>query len=243
MGKIKEIINGLDQSKETEKEIAEQLKILSSLGSSKVDIFRGEIELSLKDGKTMDDLKVPITKVLGSYEEYRAYTQRSQEDLLKDVVESIRIMFSGEKNDILDGIGRLITKGLSIILGAGSGEELQRKEYYVVVEYPAIIRYDIAMWTRNISVKALQSRAQNIVACVVYKSAVDVTQLDFNTFLGCYSNVLSEAFGSDRTNIKEMISEAAEVFGLFKQQEGTKASAFEQIERLTDYVITSHTAS
>ncbi len=243
MGKIKEIINGLDQSNETEKEIAEQLKILSSLGSSKVDIFRGEIEMSLKDGKTVDDLKVPITKVLGSYEEYRAYTQRSQEDLLKDVVESIQIMFSGGKNDILNGVGGLITKGLSIILGAGSGEELQRKEYYVVVEYPAIIRYDLAMWTRNISVKALQSRAQNVIACVVYKSAVDVTQLDFNTFLGCYSNVLSEAFGSDRSNIKEMISEAAEVFGLFKKQEGTRASAAEQIERLTDYVITSHTAS
>lgn len=237
MGKIKEIINGLDQSKETEKEIGEQLKILSSLGSSKVDIFRGEIELSLKDGKTTDDLKVPITKVLGSYEEYRAYTNRTQDELMKNVVDSIRIMFSGEKNDILNGIGGLITKGLSVILGAGSGEEMQRKEYYVVVEYPAIIRYDIAMWTRNISVKALQERAQNIIACVAYKSAVDVTQLDFNTFLGCYSNVLSEAFGSDRSNIKEMISEAAEVFGLFKNQEGTRASAEKQIDRLTDYVI------
>lgn len=237
MGKIKEIINGLDQSKDTEKEIAEQLKILTSLGESKVEIFRGEIEMSLKDGKTIDDLKVPITKVLGSFEEYRAYTKRTQEDLMNDVMESIQIMFSGNGHDITKGIGSLITKGLSVILGAGSGEEMVKKEYYVLVEYPAIIRYDIAMWSRNISVKSLQSRAENVLACVAYKSAVDVTQLDFNTFLGCYSNVLSEAFGSDRANIKQMINEAAEVFGLFKQQEGTRANALEQLERLTDYVI------
>ncbi len=237
MGKIKEIINGLDQSKDTEKEIAEQLKILTSLGESKVEIFRGEIEMSLKDGKTIDDLKVPITKVLGSFEEYRAYTKRTQDDLMNDVMESIQIMFSGNGHDITKGIGSLITKGLSVILGAGSGEEMVKKEYYVLVEYPAIIRYDIAMWSRNISVKSLQSRAENVLACVAYKSAVDVTQLDFNTFLGCYSNVLSEAFGSDRANIKQMINEAAEVFGLFKQQEGTRANALEQLERLTDYVI------
>ncbi len=237
MGKIKEIINGLDQSKDTEKEIAEQLKILTSLGESKVEIFRGEIEMSLKDGKTIDDLKVPITKVLGSFEEYRAYTKRAQDDLMNDVMESIQIMFSGNGHDITKGIGSLITKGLSVILGAGSGEEMVKKEYYVLVEYPAIIRYDIAMWSRNISVKSLQSRAENVLACVAYKSAVDVTQLDFNTFLGCYSNVLSEAFGSDRANIKQMINEAAEVFGLFKQQEGTRANALEQLERLTDYVI------
>lgn len=243
MGKIKEIINGLDQSKDTEKEIAEQLKILTSLGESKVEIFRGEIEMSLKDGKTIDDLKVPITKVLGSFEEYRAYTKRSQEDLMNNVMESIQIMFSGDSRDITKGIGSLITKGLSVILGAGSGEEMVKKEYYVLVEYPAIIRYDIAMWSRNISVKSIQSRAENVLACVAYKSAVDVTQLDFNTFLGCYSNVLSEAFGSDRANIKQMIGEAAEVFGLFKKQEGTRANAIEQLERLTDYVIDSRKKS
>lgn len=237
MGKLKEMINGVDQSKETEKEIGEQLKVLASLGETKVQIFRSEIEASLKDGKTVDDLKVPITKVLGSYEEYRAYTKREQEDLLKDVSESIQIMFSGNKNDITNGIASLLTKGLSIILGAGSGEEMMRKEYYIVVEYPAIIRYDVAMWTRNITVKSVQDRANNILACVAYKSAVDVTKLDFNTFLGCYASVLREAFGDKKADIKNMIREAGEVFGMFQQGGVRSKSEEREIGLYADQVI------
>lgn len=229
MGKLREMISSVDQSKETEKEIGEQLKILTSLGESKVTIFRGEIEASLKDGKTTDDLKVPITKVLGTYEEYRAYTKRSQEDLAKDVISSFKTMFNGG-TQIADGIGSLISKSLSVLLGAGSGEELMKKEYFVIVEYPAIIRYDVAMWTRNITVKSLQERAENIIACVAYKSAVDVTKLDFNTFLGCYANVLQESFGSDKDNIKKMIQESAEVYGLFQKSSNRALSQREQEE-------------
>ena len=229
MGKLREMISSVDQSKETEKEIGEQLKILTSLGESKVTIFRGEIEASLKDGKTTDDLKVPITKVLGTYEEYRAYTKRSQEDLAKDVISTFKTMFNGG-TQIADGIGSLISKSLSVLLGAGSGEELMKKEYFVIVEYPAIIRYDVAMWTRNITVKSLQERAENIIACVAYKSAVDVTKLDFNTFLGCYANVLQESFGSDKDNIKKMIQESAEVYGLFQKSSNRALSQREQEE-------------
>ncbi|MCM1049873.1 MAG: hypothetical protein NC433_15770 [Clostridiales bacterium] len=234
MGKIRELINGVDQSKETEREIGEQLKILASLGESKATIFKSEIETSLKDGKTTDDLKVPITKVLASYEDYRAYTKRSQEDLMKDVVNSFKTMFSGGTK-IADGIGSLITKSLSILLGAGYGEELMKKEYFVIVEYPAIVRYDVSMWVRNISVKSLQERAEDVIACVAYKSAVDVTKLDFNTFLGCYATVLQESFGTDKENIKIMIQEAAEVYGLFQTGGGTKSLSQSEQEALEKY--------
>ncbi|MDE6750255.1 MAG: hypothetical protein K2K21_14520 [Lachnospiraceae bacterium] len=233
MGKLREMIRGVDQSNETEKEIGEQLKILTSLGESKVTIFRGEIEASLKDGKTTDDLKVPITKVLGSYEEYRAYTKRSQEDLARDVISSFKTMFNGG-SQIADGIGSLVSKSLSVLLGAGSGEEMMKKEYFILVEYPAIIRYDVALWTRNITVKSLQERAENVIACVAYKSAVDVTKLDFNTFLGCYANVLQESFGTDRDNIQKMIRESAEVYGMF-QKSGNRALSQREQEELEVY--------
>ena len=172
---------------------------------------------------------MPITKVLGTYEEYRAYTKRNQEDLVNNVIASFKTMFNGG-TQIADGIGSLISKSLSVLLGAGSGEELMKKEYFVIVEYPAIIRYDVAMWTRNITVKSLQERAENIIACVAYKSAVDVTKLDFNTFLGCYANVLQESFGSDKDNIKKMIQESAEVYGLFQKSSNRALSQREQEE-------------
>ena len=236
MGKLKDMINGIDQSKDTEREIGEQLKVLTALGETKVEIFKAEIEASLKDGKTMDDLKVPITKVLGSFEEYRAYTTRTQEKLMEDVSESITTMFGGGVNNIVSGVSSLVTKGLNVILGAGSGEEMMKKEYYIVVEYPAIIRYDIAMWTRNVSVRSLQERMNNIIACVAYKSAVDVTKLDFNTFLGCYSAVLREGFGDNKADIKNMIAEAGEVFGMF-QQGGKRGKAEErELNLYTDMV-------
>lgn len=239
MGKLRDMINGVDKSKETEKEIAEQLKILSDLGEAKVTIFKGDIENSLKDGKTTDDLKVPITKVLASYEEYRAYTKRSQEDLTKDVAKSFSTMFNGGQ-EIVNGISSLITKGLSVILGAGDGEEMQRKEYYILVEYPAIVRYDIAMWSRSITAKSLQTRVNNVVACAAYKSAVDVTKLDFNTFLGCYASVLQAAFGKDKANIKTMIQEAGEVYGMFQtggQSRALSQHEEEELEAYTQYVL------
>lgn len=112
-----------------------------------------------------------------------------------------------------------------------------RTGYYVLVEYPKIIRCDIAMWTRNISVESLQNRVNNVVACVSYKSEVDVPKLDFNTFLGCYASVLREAFGEDKQKIKEKILEAGEMFCLFRRESMRDRREERELQLFTDLVV------
>ena len=60
MAKLREIINGLDSSKEQEAMVKETLQILVNLAEEKVKFFTEEIKTDLKDGKLNNNsLKVP----------------------------------------------------------------------------------------------------------------------------------------------------------------------------------------
>lgn len=216
MGDLRKMIDGLDWSNETEREIAWQLENYLELGESQVYKFRSEIETLLKDGKTIGDLKFPVTKVVDSYEEYRAYTKREQKELFKDVSDSIQIMLSDDECDIKKGIASLLTKRLVVLFDTGSGDEKICREYYIVLESSNIVRYDVAIWACNVAEESIQERANNILSGVVYKSFVDVSELDFDIFLLCYCNVLYEACGGNATYIGNKIREARKVFSRLK---------------------------
>lgn len=219
MEKLEEMINNADVSNETDNEIREQLKILLSLSKTKMQIFRQEIETDLRIGRTSDQRIVPITSLSGICEEYYAYTNQSEDALLDDVKKSVAGMLSECDADIVNGVSSLITKELTVILGVGSGEEMMQKQSYVLVERQNIIRYDIAMWTRNISVKTLQKQVDNVVAFVAYKSVVDVPKYDFSSFMLNYSTVLQEAFKDDSEKFRAQIFKAKAVFDIYTDNE------------------------
>lgn len=56
---------------------------------------------------------------------------------------------------------------------------------------------------------------QNALACVAYKSAVDVTKLDFNTFLAIYQPILVIAYGSNPEKLEDMITQAENIYKRF----------------------------
>lgn len=118
---------------------------------------------------------------------------------------------------IISGMAGIATQALNTILGAGYGMEQETSLYMVTPDYPAIVRYDFACWARTIEAKAIRDRCQAALACVIYKSAVDVSKLSFNDFLAVYSPVLNAAFGDDPSKLKEMVKEAREIYDQFKQ--------------------------
>ena len=214
MGKLSEMIVNVDQSNATEKEIGEQLKELLSMGQTKVQLFRQEIEASLRNGKTPDNRKLPVSKVLGTYEEYRTYTNRTKEELEKNVEDIAAGVLGNVGDEIIHGISSLLTQELSLILGAARGKEMMRTVCYVLVEYPRILRLDVAMWAKTIGEKPLCNRINNVIACVTYKSEVDVGNLDFNEFLGLYATVLNEGFGEQKQDIRKKILEVRKMFDM-----------------------------
>lgn len=62
----------------------------------------------------------------------------------------------------------------------------------------------------------LTSILTSAISYTAYKSAVDVSKMDFNTFLAAYAGILNKAFGDDPKQMKEMIKEAKEIFSMFK---------------------------
>ena len=214
MGALRDVVKNLDSSSQVSQEIKEALAMLVELAQEKANTAEGNIKLDLQTGKTTDDLTVPITKVMQSKNEYRAMTSTSS-DIIGDISDSIGTIFTGDKN-ILKGIFGIAETALKAIAGAGEGQENQTRFYSVVTEYPAIVRFDFYFWGRNTKCESIMKQIQTAFACVGYKSAVDVSKLDYNTFLALYAPILKKAFGDNEEKLKDMIKESKEVYDMFK---------------------------
>lgn len=217
MGAIRDIVKKADNTKEVTAEIKENLNVLLSLAETKANLFQEEIEKDLITGKTVDDLTVPITKVVAKEIQYRAITADSTSSTLDEVSKSITTMVSegGNANSLINGIAKIANTALNTIMGCGEGQEMVKKVYTVVADYPAIVRFDFAFWVRSVKADSIRSHMEKALSCVAYKSAVDITKLAFNDFLTLYGPILRGAFGDDTAKIKEMISESKEIYELF----------------------------
>ncbi len=218
MGALRDIVKNADSSAQVEEEVKEALAMLVELAQEKAKSAEGDIKLDLQTGKTNDDLSVPITKIIQSKKEYRALTSTSS-DIIKDIASSIGEIFSGDSG-ILNGISSIANTALTAIVGAGEGQESEVRLYSVVTEYPAIVRFDFYFWGRNTKAKSIMTQLKSAFACVGFKSAVDMSKLDYNTFLSLYSPILREAFGNDQQKLKEMINESKEVYNMFNEKHG-----------------------
>ena len=222
MGAIRDIINTVDQSATVSTEIKENLDILMKLAESKAKNFEDDIILDLRTGKTTDSLTVPITMIARKEIEYRAITKSTTSDVIEEIGKSI----SGMINDpsasvIVGGIANIAGAALKTIMGTGEGTEQVARQYAVIADYPAIVRFDFAFWVRKIQAKSIKEHVETAMACVVYKSAVDVSKLAFNDFLTVYGQVLLSGFGSDKSEMKKMIQDSREIYILCRDNQGT----------------------
>lgn len=216
MGVVRDIINGFDPVDKNEELIKETLQVLMELSEQKAKVFETQIEKDLLDGKLSDTtLTVPITRVVNKRVEHRAKTQVGVSDFIDKISDSIQTMFTGNSN-ILKGIAGTLNTGLNVLMGTASGEEEELRLYFVVAEYPAIVRYDFAFWNRTIKSEGIKTKMQNVLSCVAFKSAVDMNKLAFNDFLTLYGPILRKAFGENETEIKKLLLESQEIYKLFK---------------------------
>lgn len=213
MSKLRKIVNEADISKDVEEEVKEALSMLYNLSGEKIKSAEATIKENLLNGKTYDDLYVPITKIITHTTDCRAITTNSS-DIINDITKSVGELFNGNEG-ILNGISGIIDTAITAIVGAGEGQEHEKNIYNVVTEYPAIVRLDFYIWGHNTKAKSIMSQVKSAFACVAFKSAVDISKLDFNTFLALYAPVLKQAFGNDKSKVKQMIAEAKEVYDMF----------------------------
>lgn len=218
MGKLRDIIHSADNSQQVADEVRENLHILMSLAESKVQQFSDEIVIDLKNGKTTDDLTVPITKVTHKYMEARAITKDTTTDVLEEISKTINGVISDHSaSGIVSGIASLAHNALNQVMGTGEGTEQEVRLYTVSADYPAIVRFDFAFWARSIQAESIKKHCETALACVMYKSAVDISKLAFNDFLTLYAPILNAGYGSDPSQMERMIDQSQKIYTRFLQ--------------------------
>lgn len=232
MGQFADVVKDPDLT-----DVSEELSMLSSLAQAKLDLFKTEIESTLKSGKVTDDLTVAVTKLIKKHEEYRVYTGNSSE-LTNDISKAVQEIIGGET---AEGVTSIVSSLVNAFLGAEEGEESMERDYIVTVEYPAIIRLDMAFWSWKVKNEKLKTKAQSIICFVVYKSAVDVEKLDFNAFLSVYAPTLRATCIDketnqlkDETQLMRLLNEAKEVYALLS---GKSKDSLPQNSSLMNFLV------
>ena len=227
MSTLRKIIDDYDKSKDAAAEVKQTLALLMSLAEAKANEFEAEIKENLQTGKTYDTLEIPIEKEIQRTIDYRAVTQNTPEDIIKNLTDALSDMISdpsGEK--IIGGIGKIVNQGLTVILGAAEGTEQVSKIYCVTADYPAIVRFDFAFWCRNIVGESIKKYVEHALACVAIKSSVDVNKLSYNTFLSVYNRVLKAAYGNDPKDIDAMLEKARRIYDNLRDPSKVKEIPF-----------------
>lgn len=224
MGVLNDVVKKIDTSGEQKQEIAETLDLLVELTKARADQYKHTIEDSLNrarilgKGESTDSLKFPISSVKDSRVEYRCVAQNRPSNMVDKIAESISKMIEDNSaGSIVKGVASIINTALEPILGQSSGAEQYCATTSTFIEGSGIavniVRFDCIIWGRSVRAKAIKEKIDVTLACVAYKSVVNVKQLTFDDFRAVYAPVI-EASGN--TDIRKAMEEAKAVYDLLE---------------------------
>lgn len=214
MRSIVEDFTGTDDLAQTQRELVESL---SALAVAKAEIFEYEIMQSLRSaGKGGQEQTVPISTIINSKIETRAYTSTSVDDIAKEVRQALKAFTSGTSEGVINGVTKLLGDALKLFFGEATASENTIDEYYVMTEGLSVVRVDCKAWYLNVSAKSVQEKMQLVTAVVAVKSAIDMAKIDFNTFLNLYQRQL---FAGDvpAKDVAAQLEEVQEIYDLFRK--------------------------
>ena len=218
MSTVKNAIKKLDSSKEALEEKKDAVKALEELGKAKAEIFVRDIQSNLLTaGEERSNKTVPITYMVGSKKEVRAFASKEAGNIGKVVNDSLSAFLSGNKNTIANGVGNLISSALNIFLGEAEASSDTIESYYVATDGLSPVRIDLKAWYYSATAKSITTEVEKIIAIVATKSVIDVNRIDLGTFLYLYQG----QFNVDKMTTEELsqaIDEAANVYNKFVER-------------------------
>lgn len=222
MSKIVDAIKSIDKAPEKMQEIHEALNLLVSLCEAKVSGFRSEIEMELAAGRTQTNLRIPVTGIAKSHEEFRCLASDNiSESNLQAIADSVGGMFTDPSaKTIINGISKMVGTALGVVLGCAEGTEQYTKLYTLAVDGVSIVRFDFVLWNRKLTAKSITSKIQNAMACVAYKSFVDISKMTRTEFITVYQELVWQTIDpklkpkEKAVQIKEILEAAVEIYDL-----------------------------
>jgi len=220
MGMLQDAVNSFDKSKENAEAVSATLDLMVELTKTKAEVFKNQIEDSLNRGRILgkgdstDSLYFPISSVKDSRIEYRCTTTDTPTDLIDTVGNAISGMISDHSaGNIVKGISTIIDSGLKTIMGLSEGMEQYSSTTSTFIDGSGIavniVRFDTIIWGRTVKASSIKDTIKTTLACVAYKSVVDVSKLNFDDFRSVYAPVME---ASGETDVIVAIKKARDVY-------------------------------
>jgi hypothetical protein len=228
MGAIKKVIESFDSAKGQMEEQKEAVRALEMLGAAKAEIFVRDIQTSLLTaGEEKSNKTVPVTFMVGSKKEIRAFSSSETKNIGNVVTESLSAFLSGNKETIINGVGRLASSALGIFLGEGSASSDTIEMYYVATDGLSPVRVDMKAWFQSATATSITTKMERVVAVVATKSVIDVTRIDLGTFLYLYQGQF-DASKMTMEQLSAAIDSAADVYNKFVERSVRKGTVSQQ---------------
>jgi len=158
MSVLADAIKALDPAPDKKKELTLALNLLSELSENKVKEFANEVQGSYRTAGTDENRTAPITTVVATHSEYRAYIKDDAGKIPGEVSTAIKKFVSGGSEQIITGIADLVTTAITAILGSGQATQQEVRSYYITVQARAMVRYDILAWRRLVEADGITSK-------------------------------------------------------------------------------------
>lgn len=228
MSAIKAAIKSFDTADEKFEEQLEAVRALETLGAAKAEIFVRDIQTSLLTaGEEKSNKTVPVTFVVGSRKEIRAFSSSEAGNIGRVANDSLASFLSGKKENIVNGIGNLVSNAMNIFLGEGEASSDTIEMYYVATDGLSPVRVDIKSWFQCVQAKSITSRMERVVTVVATKSVIDVNRIDLATFLYLYQGQF-DVNTMTQEELSDAIDAAADIYNKFVERASRKGIISQQ---------------
>lgn len=209
MAKVAKIIEDLTGSDEAKLEQKEKFKFLQTMGETKCDQFKAELEKNALGEHQK-------TEIGGG--RYTQYYQECHIDLHSgandSINEALNSFFKG-KEGMRDGFRALISTAIDSLINETVMGETTRDMFFVYPENNAIVRLDIKAYVYRFTKKGLIADCENLFCYTMGKSIVDYKTLNVSELLYFLSDM---AGASDNIEVvKKFAEEITEVIKYLQQ--------------------------
>lgn len=235
MGAIRNAIKSFDGTAEAKQEMEIQLDNMTALANAKADYFDLALRQELANAGSGSSKDIPVSFIIGSTRQTHAYAESSMDSIATTVTSAIDDFIRGGNENVLKGVGSLMTKGIQALFASKEGGENESHFLTVFAEGRALVRLDLKAWKRYTNIKSISTSAEQISAFVMVKSTIDASALDYNTFIQLYQNNLFEkATGFTSQEIEQQLDDIQKIYQKFKENQTKSKLVTEKLNELNE---------
>lgn len=179
MGAVSNFIKGLDPQKDVERDLKETMAILVKLAQEKLNGYKLEMNTSWNTAN--EESLAPGTFKDFVDEQMHVTTSTDAKALAGSIAAIVDAGFALGSDDKGKAVGTFIKTlagvGLDTVLGSGSAEENEHKQYIIYPDKEFLCRCDCWYWRYTMQSSGFQTKIQTMVVYRMQYGAVDITKV------------------------------------------------------------------